>query len=84
MTLPLSRSAECESCGEDLRVCKNCEFFDVTASQQCREPMVDLVQEKERSNWCDHFVLNQKQPGSAGSDPKQDLLAAAEALFKKK
>jgi hypothetical protein len=39
------------------------------------------VKDRERANFCDYYT-----PGGAGlgQDKKKDLLAAAEALFKKK
>lgn len=77
----VGRRDECFSCRQDLHCCKNCQFYDPKAYNECREPSADVVQEKERANFCDYF-----QPG--GGKPtgksKEDLLAAAEALFKKK
>jgi hypothetical protein len=75
--------AECSKCGEDLHVCKTCQFYDPKAYNECREPQAEVVQDKERSNRCDYF-----QPGTAGKasagQSRQDLISAAEALFKKK
>jgi hypothetical protein len=81
---------ECEHCHADARVCRNCKFYDVKAYNECREPSAEVVQIKDRSNRCDYF-----QPNGGGSEAgagasagsasaKDDLLAAAEALFKKK
>lgn len=77
----VGRRDECSKCHADLHVCKNCAFYDRTAYNECREPSADVVLEKERANFCDFF-----QPGSGvkAADKKADLLAAAEALFKKK
>lgn len=80
-TVPVSRRDECESCRADVRVCKNCEFYDPKSYNECREPSADPVQEKERSNVCDYFTPSTKN--AAGQSSKDDLLAAAEALFKK-
>lgn len=78
---------ECEHCHADARVCKNCRFYDPKAYNECREPSAEVVQVKDRSNRCDFFQPNGESAGisaSASSDPKADLLKAAEALFKKK
>jgi hypothetical protein len=77
----VGRRDECTSCRADLHVCKNCAFYDKTAYSECREPSADVVREKDRANFCDFF-----QPGSGVKvvDKKAELLAAAEALFKKK
>ena len=72
---------ECEKCGEDVHVCKNCQFYDPGAYNECREPAAEVVLEKERANRCDYF-----QGGGSRSvkEKKEDLMSAAEALFKKK
>ncbi len=76
---PVSRREECPQCRNDVRVCKNCRFYDPKVYNECRETSAEVIREKERSNICDYF-----QPRTAGGvDPKKDLLAAAEALFKK-
>ena len=74
------RSDECDSCRADVRVCKNCRFYDANSYNECTEPQAERVKEKDRANFCDFF-----EPGSgAGGDTKRDqLMSAAEALFKK-
>ncbi len=77
---PVGRSEECPSCGVDLRVCKNCQHYDVKAYNECWDPQADRVLEKERANFCDLFV-----PGFSGRHKleRESLLDAAEKLFKK-
>lgn len=77
----VGRREECIKCRADLHVCKNCQHYDPTAYNECREPSADVVREKDRSNFCDYFTPGE---GNGPKDPKKDLLAAAEALFKKK
>lgn len=72
---------ECD-CHSDLHVCKNCQFYDPRAYNECREPSADVVKEKERANFCDYFSPN--QDGATAVDKAAQLRAAAEALFKKK
>ena len=76
----VSRRAECPKCRADVRVCKNCRFYDPKVYNECRETQAEVVREKDRSNLCDFF-----QPGSqsGGANSREALLAAAEALFKK-
>jgi hypothetical protein len=79
--------AECEHCHADARVCKNCKFYDVKAYNECREPSAEVVQIKDRSNRCDYFQPNGGGDAGAGvsaTTAKDDLVSAAEALFKKK
>lgn len=78
----VSRRDECPHCRADLHVCKNCQFYDSNAYNECREPQAEVVREKERSNFCDFFQAG-AQNGQGGSC-KNDLMASAEALFKKK
>lgn len=77
----VSRRDECPSCGADVRVCKNCRFYDPKVYNECRETSAEVVREKERSNLCDYF-----QHGGAMQEKnsRENLFAAAEALFKKK
>lgn len=78
----ISRREECPHCRADVHVCRNCQFYDPKAYNECREPQAEVVREKDRANFCDFF-----QPGSQNGNlqnSKKDLMAAAEALFKKK
>lgn len=75
--------AECEKCGNDVHVCKNCQFYDPKAYNECREPQAEVVMEKDRANRCEYFQAGAGQ-GKASGPTKDDLLKAAEALFKKK
>ncbi len=70
---------EC-ACGADLHSCKCCSFYDPKVYNECRETSADVVREKGRANFCDFYQPN----GQAGAlNKREDLLAAAEALFKK-
>mgnify|MGYP000450689798 FL=1 len=56
-----------------------CKFYDQSAYNECRESSADRIVEKEKSNFCDYFIL--KGSGNNGTD-KDDLVNAANALFK--
>jgi hypothetical protein len=75
--------AECSKCGEDLHVCKCCQFWDPKVYNECREPQAELVPDRERANRCDYFQAG-AEGGKASGPSKDALVAAAEALFKKK
>ena len=77
----VGRKDECESCGADLHVCKNCEFFDESSYNECRETSADRVVEKEESNFCDYF--SPKGGEHTAGNSRDAMKAAAEALFKK-
>ena len=77
----VSFRAECEHCGADSHVCRNCSFYDESAYNECREPSAEKVHDKEAGNVCEYFnpagVIREKQK-------KEELLKQAESLFKKK
>lgn len=75
----VSYREEC-SCGADLHSCKCCSFYDPKVYNECRETSADVVREKEKSNYCDFFQPNEQ---TLARSSREDLLAAAEALFKK-
>lgn len=80
--IPVGRRDEC-SCGSDLHCCYNCLHHDRSAYNECKEPQADVVKDKDRSNYCDHFSPASTSRTSE-SAKKSDLRAQAEALFKKK
>ncbi|PIT98871.1 MAG: hypothetical protein COT74_14005 [Bdellovibrionales bacterium CG10_big_fil_rev_8_21_14_0_10_45_34] len=79
----VGRSEDCPKCGADLRVCLNCSLYDPNSYHECRESSAELVKEKDRANFCDHFEPT-AQMTSGGASKPMDLLAQADALFKKK
>ena len=72
---------ECLKCRNDLHVCKNCEFYDRTAYNECRESSADVIREKDRANLCEYF--SPRQTESSAGDEKAKIKAAANSLFKK-
>lgn len=80
--VPVGRREECPQCHSDLHACLNCVHYDQGAYNECKEPSSDYVKEKDRANFCDYFSPSDRK-GSGGKS-KEDLLSAAEALFKKK
>jgi len=78
-TQKISRSEECPYCYASLHCCKMCAFYDTTAYNECRETSANRIVEKEKSNFCDFFVL---KGGSGSGQNKDDLFSAANSLFK--
>lgn len=75
----ISRQEDCPKCAASLRCCKMCRFYDTSAYNECSEPMADRITEKEKPNFCGYFSLTNN---STKSEPKDDLLAKANSLFK--
>lgn len=76
----VGRREECPGCSESVHACLNCEFYDEKSYNECRETSADPVKDKLSSNFCDYFQLGHPD---GGSDTKDKLISAAEALFKK-
>jgi len=49
------RSSKCPGCGNDLKICRNCQFYDPDAHWECRETIPERVSDKQASNFCDGF-----------------------------
>lgn len=79
----VGRRDSCNSCSADLHVCYNCNFYDATAYNECREPQADRVLEKGRSNFCDYFSFRIGEAKGAKALAKSDKLKALDDLFKK-
>jgi len=85
---PPGRTQGCTKCHSDLKCCLNCGLFDPSASQQCREPQVELVGEKAKANFCEFFVFRETsalgRPGaSEGAVTEDRARSAFDALFRK-
>jgi hypothetical protein len=76
------RETTCRSCGKPTRVCRNCRWYAPSRPNQCEEPAVERVLDKEKPNFCELFeaTLTPLQSGVATSDDA--IRKAAEDLFK--
>lgn len=79
----IGRLDDCPKCFAPLKVCLNCDFYDRSAYNECRESQADRVVDKDRSNFCDYFKLSSRNSGT-GLSPAEEARKKAEALFKKK
>lgn len=83
-----SRENHCLSCGKATRCCRNCRLYQRGRPNDCLEPLAGPLADKTRANFCEHFdpaprpSPGQPQDRSAEAAAAQDLLHAAEALFK--
>ncbi|MBI3597505.1 MAG: hypothetical protein HY203_10160 [Nitrospirae bacterium] len=78
----LSRTAVCPNCQSDLHGCKNCQFYDRTVHNQCRETQAEWVADKEKANFCDHFVFADRAATTAGN-ASEAARKKLDELFKK-
>ena len=75
----VTRRDTCPVCHSFLRCCLNCEFYERSAHNQCREPAAEWVSSKEAANFCEFFVPGEGQGGSGGDRSGAD---AFKDLFK--
>ncbi|MET0052223.1 MAG: hypothetical protein ABW095_14260 [Candidatus Thiodiazotropha sp.] len=45
------RETTCRNCGKPTRVCRNCRWYAPARPNQCEEPAVERVLEKEKSQF---------------------------------
>ena len=80
-----ARENTCLKCGKSTRVCRNCRFYAPGRPNECVEPMVERVLDKEKANYCELFAPA-SEPGSHGNQAAQsqdELLEEAKKLFSK-
>ncbi|MDR0731671.1 MAG: hypothetical protein LBF63_08380 [Treponema sp.] len=80
---PIGRSLQCETCGKDIRSCRNCRFYSSASSGECREPQAaaDPPRDRERANFCDWFSLDPKRRSPGAGQRKEQDGAQARAAF---
>ena len=73
----------CHRCDSDIHCCRNCNFYDTSAYNYCKENQADRVVDKEKANFCDYFRL--RTGGGPASKPAQapTAMSSLDALFKK-
>jgi predicted RNA-binding Zn-ribbon protein involved in translation (DUF1610 family) len=76
------RETNCLECGKATRVCRNCRWFAPGRPNDCEEPVAEEVKEKERANFCDYFEPSVDAGSGEGTGSQEELLKAAEDLFK--
>ncbi len=73
----------CEKCNCDVHCCKNCQFYDPSAYNSCKEPQADRVLEKERANFCDYFKAGKSAFAGQADNKKSSAMNKLDDLFKK-
>jgi hypothetical protein len=75
----------CPGCERALHCCRNCNFYDPSFNNQCRETMAERVVDKGRANFCEYFApMVQVKAGASKPIPEESARQKLEALFKKK
>ncbi len=77
----VGRRDTCLSCGADLHCCLNCEFYEPTQHNQCRETEAERQVDKQVGNFCDYFSF---RTGGTAVTKKDEARAKLDALFGRK
>ena len=77
--------SSCPFCDFDLHICKNCKFYLVGKPNDCIVPNVELVQDKEKYNFCEEFRPNDlpSEKKSSSSDDVSEKLFGEKSKKKK-
>lgn len=81
---PVPRDSSCESCRHDYRACRQCRHYDTSRNNSCRETEAELVEDKERRNFCEFFDFNPAPYRGPARDANREAQARAklDSLFK--
>lgn len=79
----LQRADTCPRCAADLHCCKNCEHWDPSAHNQCKERIAEYIPDRERANYCTFFTFKNGLPEDRSAQVAQ-AKAQLDDLFKKK
>jgi hypothetical protein len=78
----VGRRDTCPECDAELHACIHCRHYDETVAKQCKEPFAEVPDDKTDANFCEYYQIG--DGANRGGPPKKDqLVSAAEALFKK-
>jgi len=78
----VGRGEQCAKCLSSVKVCLNCEFYDASSNNECRESEAERVVDKEKANFCDFFKLGFSEKAD-GDDSKEKAKEELDKLFKK-
>ena len=80
---PIPRDAECPSCRNDVRCCRNCRHYDERYNNSCTETQADPVPEKTRRNFCEFFYFSREPftANAAGTKREADARRKLDSLF---
>ena len=75
------RGTGCSSCGRDLRVCRNCEFYCPGSHWDCHETIDEQVIDKEKANFCSYFRFRPSEKSDKEDSPRQEARSDFDRLF---
>jgi len=80
--LDYGRELDCPTCGKPSHCCRNCRHYAPGRPNACLEPLVELVVDKTRANFCELFTPSLAFSGQTTAADADAFRRAAEDLFK--
>jgi hypothetical protein len=71
----------CDHCGAYLHACLNCKHYDTSKPCQCYIPNIELVTDKQASNFCDEFQFITDAERSGAPQPRDSAKDDLNKLF---
>ena len=59
-----ARENRCQACDRATHACRNCRFFAPGRPNECQEPLVERIVDKERANFCGYFEAASHAPST--------------------
>ena len=75
-----SREDLCPNCSSAVHCCLNCEFYDESAHNKCREPASEWVADRDGANFCTFFKLRNEDI-KRGNEKSAEAKSQWEKLF---
>ncbi|MBW7994993.1 MAG: hypothetical protein FVQ81_00185 [Candidatus Glassbacteria bacterium] len=77
----VGRGDTCPSCERPLRCCRNCSFYDPSASNKCREPQAEWVSDREAANFCEYFAPSAASSSEVAGSRSDETRRKLDDLF---
>jgi hypothetical protein len=77
---PIGPRDVCDRCQAYLHCCKQCDFYEPGAHNDCREPQAEMIADKNAGNFCDWFRAVPSPKRAASSHGAR---AALDRLFRR-
>lgn len=78
----VGRGDLCKHCGADLHACKNCELYDPSLHNECRETQAEFIRDRDAANFCAHFSFRDRSEAPETDDSAAKAKNKLDDLFK--
>jgi hypothetical protein len=82
-TAAIEPTQSCAGCGNPLRTCTNCTFFNPASRFECNKTLLKRIESKTKANECNHFQPKAIRELRSETTASPDARSAFDALFKK-